>query len=164
MTDLNTIALTGRLGRDAELKYLPDGTPALKFSIAVSRYEKGAGERNETTDWWDVDMIGKRAESVAQYLTKGKRVAVSGSSALRKSKDGEKTYATVKAQEVVLLGSREEGHGEARGGQDESAHRGTRPDAGATTWQEREERQKAAREGQKTPGAQTDDFTDDIPF
>lgn len=164
MTDLASIALTGRLGRDAELKYLPDGTPALRFSIAVARYEKGAGERNEATDWWDVDFLGKRAESVAQYLTKGKRVGVSGSTALRKSKDGEKTYATVKAQEVVLLGSREEGHSEARGGQDDAGHGRGGSDARAATWQEREERAKAAREGQKTPGAKYDDFTDDIPF
>lgn len=153
MTDLASIAVVGRLGRDAELKYLQDGTPALRFSIAVSRYEKGAGERNETTDWWDVDMIGKRAEAVAQYLTKGKQVAVQGAPALRKGKDregAERIYPTIKAAEIQLLG-----------GKDDTRAAHALPDG---TSARREEAARARAEGVGSRPAKADDFTDDIPF
>ena len=68
------IIIIGNLGRDPELRFLPDGTPVTTFSVATSRK---AGEKDETT-WFRVNVWGKQAESCSQYLHKGSKVLVEG--------------------------------------------------------------------------------------
>jgi single-strand DNA-binding protein len=68
------IIIIGNLGRDPELRFLPDGTPVTTFSVATSRK---AGEKDETT-WFRVTVWGKQAESCNQYLHKGSKVLVEG--------------------------------------------------------------------------------------
>ena len=102
---INSITVAGSLGRDAELKYLPNGDAVLNFSVADS-----AG-RDKPTIWWNCQLFGKRAESLAQYLTKGQAVAVSGSVSEREwtDKDGNtKKSMNVRVNEVALQGKREE--------------------------------------------------------
>ncbi len=102
---INSITVAGSLGRDAELKYLANGDAVLNFSVADS-----AG-RDKPTIWWNCQLFGKRAESLAQYLTKGQAVAVSGSISEREwtSKDGATTKVmNVRVNEVALQGKREE--------------------------------------------------------
>ncbi len=72
---MSTIILTGRIGKDAELRHLQDNMPVLSFSIAD---EIGYGDKR-TVQWVQCAMFGKRAESVAPYVTKGSTVEVVGS-------------------------------------------------------------------------------------
>jgi len=102
---MNSIFLAGSLGRDAELRHLPNGDAVLNFSVADS-----AG-RDKPTIWWNCQLFGKRAEALAQYLTKGQAVAVSGSVSEREwtDKDGNtKKSMNVRVNEVALQGKREE--------------------------------------------------------
>lgn len=71
MSDLNVLTITGRLTRDAVLKTLPTGTNVCEFSVACNGYQDKA-------TFFDVSLFGKAGPGVAQYLTKGKPVAVSG--------------------------------------------------------------------------------------
>lgn len=76
---LNTIALSGNLGADAELRHAPSGAAVLSFSLAVAeRYPKGNGEWGERTMWMDCAVLGRRAEALAPMLKRGCKVAVSG--------------------------------------------------------------------------------------
>lgn len=59
-----------RLGRDAEVRYLPDGTAVANLSLAVTVYDKNA-DNNRGTQWYDASLWGKQAESLAQYMVKG---------------------------------------------------------------------------------------------
>jgi single-strand DNA-binding protein len=98
---MNNITIAGPLGRDSELRRLPDGTPILQFSVADS-----AG-RDKPTIWWNCQLFGKRAESLQQYLGKGQQVAVSGSVTERewKDKDGQpRKSMDVRVNDVALQG------------------------------------------------------------
>ena len=71
---MNAVMLIGRLARDPEMKFIPSGKALCRFTVAVDR---GFGE-NKETDWLPVTAWEKQAEFVANYLTKGSRVAVEG--------------------------------------------------------------------------------------
>jgi single-strand DNA-binding protein len=107
MGSLNRVILLGNLGRDAELKYTASGAAVCSFSMATTEKWKGRdGQAQEKTEWHRVVLWGKAAESLAEYLTKGKQVAVEGRIETRTyDKDGEKRYSTeIKADRVILLG------------------------------------------------------------
>ena len=73
------IIIVGNLGRDPEMRYLPNGTPVTNFSVATNRtYTNANGERVQETIWFRVAAWGKQAETVNQYLHKGSRVLVEG--------------------------------------------------------------------------------------
>ena len=78
MGDLSVAVLVGRLTRDAELKYTNSGQAVCHFAVATSSRVKKGDQWVDESSFWDVDLWGKRAESVNQYLTKGKLVAVQG--------------------------------------------------------------------------------------
>ncbi len=103
----NTAILIGNLGRDAEVTQTEKGTVA-NFSIATSeKWNDRDGNRQERTEWHRIVLWGKVAESLGQYLTKGKQVCVQGSIQSRKwmDKDGnERTTVEIMAREVTLLG------------------------------------------------------------
>jgi single-strand DNA-binding protein len=149
---LASITLVGRLTRDAELKYTNSGQPVCSFSIATDDRVKRGDQWIDEPSYWDVDLWGKRGESVNQYLTKGKLVAVAGSARIdRWQTDGAwHQKVRVNANDVQLLGSKE-GQGEARQGQDDN-----RP-------AERPARAPAPRQPANQAG-QGEAFTDDIPF
>lgn len=104
---MNTITYVGRLGKDGELKYTQTGTPLVSFSVAS---DNGYGDRKETL-WFNTSLFGKRAESLAPYLTKGGLVHVLGqlqAPYLYTGKDGNpRASLNVKALEVDLLGGGE---------------------------------------------------------
>ncbi len=144
--------IVGHLTRDAELKYSNSGTAICAFSIATnSRVNKG-GQWVDEPNFWDVALFGKKAESVNQYLTKGKLVAVSGDMRQDKwEKDGQpRMKVAISASDVQLLSSGD-GQGRAQTGQSER-----RP-------AERPSNAPARRDSlpARNPG---DDFQDDIPF
>ena len=73
------LVLVGRLGRDPEMRYTPQGTPVTSISVATSRkYNTADGQAKEETVWFRVQVWGKQGETVNQYLTKGRQVLVEG--------------------------------------------------------------------------------------
>lgn len=102
---MNSITIAGTLGKDAELRYLPDGTSIANFSIADSQ-----GKDKETI-WWAAQLFGKRAESLSQYLTKGQAVTVSGNVTQRSytDKNGqERTSMDLRVNDLKLQGGKRE--------------------------------------------------------
>lgn len=96
----------GRLTRDSELKYTNSGMAVLHFTIATdSRVKKGDGWVDEPS-YWDVELWGKQGESIAQYLTKGKPVALRGSQRIEQwEQDGVKRMKVkITADSVVMMG------------------------------------------------------------
>jgi single-strand DNA-binding protein len=73
------LTIIGNLGKDAEMRYTPAGTPVTTFSMATNRAYKGTdGQQVKETTWFRVSVFGKTAENLTQYLTKGKMVLVEG--------------------------------------------------------------------------------------
>lgn len=102
---MNSITVAGSLGRDSELKYLANGDAVLNFSIADSL------GKDKPTIWWNCQLFGKRADSLAQYLTKGQAVTVSGNVSEREwtDKDGQaRKTMNVRVNDVALQGGRRE--------------------------------------------------------
>lgn len=110
MADINRVSLIGRLTRDAELKYTQGGLAISNFSIAVNRRSKSGDEWVEVVSYFDINLYGKPAESLKQYLTKGKQIAVDGE--LRQDrweKDGQNhSRVVIVANNVQLLGGNSE--------------------------------------------------------
>lgn len=80
MQGLNTVSIGGNLCRDAELRATASGMAVLTFSVAVneSRKNQQTGEYEDCPNYVDCTMLGRRAESVSRYLTKGTYVALTG--------------------------------------------------------------------------------------
>ena len=95
---MKAITIAGNIGKSAETRRTPNGDAVTSWSLAVEE-RKGSEKR---TIWFDCSLWGKRGESLAPYLTKGGKVAVSGELSTREH-DG-KTYLTVRAEQVTLLG------------------------------------------------------------
>ena len=79
MKDINNVVMVARLVRDAEMKYTSGGCAILNFSIAVNRSVKKDDEWIDEVSFFDYVLFGKRAEGLAQYMLKGKQVAIDGS-------------------------------------------------------------------------------------
>jgi single-strand DNA-binding protein len=107
MASLNRVQFIGRLGRDPEMRYTPKGTPLTRFSVAVNRnWTNADGQRQEDTDWFNVEAWGKTGEVCQQYLKKGKLVYVEGRLHTDKWEDdkGETQHMTkIFAQAVEFL-------------------------------------------------------------
>ena len=106
---LNQILLIGRAGTDPEMRYTPSGTPVTNFRLAVSNNRRDQnGEWTEDTEWFRITAWDRQAESVNQYLSKGRRVFVDGRLSTRQytSNSGEaRTSLEVRASRVVFLDS-----------------------------------------------------------
>ena len=100
MASLNKIMIIGNLGRDPEMRYMPNGTPVTNFSVASGRtYTTREGERREETEWFRVAAWNQLAETANQYLTKGQKVYVEGR--LRSSEWQENEGNTRHTNEIV---------------------------------------------------------------
>ena len=108
MGSVNKVILVGNLGRDAELRYTPGGSPVATINLATTEiWNDKAGQRQEKTEWHRVVLWGKTAESLNEYLTKGKQIYVEGRLQTRQwdDKDGNKRYTTeIRGDRIVLLG------------------------------------------------------------
>jgi single-strand DNA-binding protein len=125
MGSVNKVILVGNLGRDAELRYTPGGAAVATLNLATTEVwnDKG-GQRQEKTEWHRIVLWGKQAESLQEYLTKGKQIYVEGRLQTRQwdDKDGNKKYTTeIKADRITLLGG---GGGGGRSGGTERGERG----------------------------------------
>ena len=127
MGSVNKVILVGNLGRDAELRYTPSGAAIAKFSLATTeKWTDKSGGPQERTEWHNIDLWGKQAETLSEYLTKGKQVYVEGrlQSDEYTDKEGIKRKSIrIRCDRVVLLGGGGRGATADRSGGDAvSAH------------------------------------------
>jgi single-strand DNA-binding protein len=132
MGSVNKVILVGNLGRDAELRYTPGGAPVATLNLATTEVwnDKASGQKQEKTEWHRVVLWGKSAESLSEYLTKGKQIYVEGRLQTRKwqDKDGNDKYTTeIRADRITLLGG---GGGGMGGGATRPQQRSSAPSGG----------------------------------
>ncbi len=105
---VNKVLIIGNLGKDPEVRFTPNGKAMCKFSVATSeKWVDQQGQKQEKTEWHNVVVWGKQAESCGQYLLKGRSVFVEGKISTRSydDKDGNKKYITeIVARDVRFLG------------------------------------------------------------
>lgn len=128
-----SITVIGRLGRDPEMRYMPNGDPVTSFSIATDRAYKGKdGQLVKETTWFRVSVFGKTAETANQYLSKGKMVLVEGRLRVDPKSGGPQTFTRqdgtvgasfeITANTVRFLSPKDEGGAPAdEGGMDGGA-------------------------------------------
>ena len=154
MASVNKVILVGNLGRDPEVRYLPDGGAVANVSVATTdTWKDKSGEKQERTEWHRVSFFGKLAEIAGEYLKKGSQVYVEGRLQTRKwqDKEGQERFTTeIVADRMQMLGSRG-GGAEPMAREPKSA---APAEGGAAA-------KPAARKG---GGASFDDMDDDIPF
>ena len=147
MASINRVVLLGNLTHDPELRSLPSGTAVCQLRLAVNDRVKDrtTGEWTDYANYFDITVFGAQAERYAQWLTKGRQIAVDGRLRWRQweTQDGQKrSKVEVVADTVQFVGPREGGSGAPSGGQ--------RSGAGFPA------------EGGFEPA--DEDFGDDIPF
>jgi len=160
MASVNKVILVGNLGRDPEVRYMPNGEAVCNFSIATTdSWKDKSGQRQERTEWHNIVMYRKLAEIAGEYLKKGRPVYVEGRLQTRKwqTKEGQDRYTTeIIADQMQMLGGRDGGGSNASYddmNQDQ--------DAGAPP-----ARQSApvAQAAKPAAASSFDEFDDDIPF
>jgi len=104
MAGVNKVIILGNLGKDPEVKFMPNGGAVANMTIATSESwkDKQTGEAKEKTEWHRVVMFGKLAEISGEYLKKGSKVYIEGTLQTRKwqNKEGVDVYTT----EIVVQG------------------------------------------------------------
>lgn len=116
------LVIVGRLGRDPEMRYMPDGTAVTSFSVATDRRwtDRATGQPVQETTWFRVSVWGRQAEASNQYLSKGRMVLVegrltpdaNGGPRIWTAQDGTaRASFELKADSVQFLGGREDGGG-----------------------------------------------------
>lgn len=149
---MNVWTFTGRLGADAELRSTQSGEKVLSFRVAN---DVGFGER-KTTQWVECSLWGRRGEAIAQFLTKGKQVCVSGELSLREFQKRDGTAGSglsVRVNEVDFMGGGRdsaEGGGGSSGGGYGGGYGGGSSGGGQS--------------GGGRPQPRHDDLDDEIPF
>lgn len=115
MASVNKVILIGNLGKDPELRYTPGGQAVASFPLATSeKWRDKEGVMQDNTEWHNIVVWGRQAETAKEYLAKGRQVYIEGRIQTRSwdDKDGNKRYTTeVVAQRVQFLGSRGQGGG-----------------------------------------------------
>jgi len=119
---MKAITIAGNIGKDAEVRTIQgSGDKVTGWTVAV---EDRTG-KEKSTIWFDCTLWGKRGESLAQYLTKGSKVCVSGELSTREHNG--KTYLTIRAEQVTLMGGKPEGQRDEPSGQSSGYGAGGRP-------------------------------------
>lgn len=155
---LNSVAISGNLTRDPELRQTPGGTQVLSFGVAVNERRKNAsGEWEDAPNFVDCTMFGTRAEKLSGYLHKGTKVAVSGR--LRYSSwehDGQKrSKLEVVADNLEFMSPRQAQDGS---GAPQSRVMGNQPPARKTA------PQNVSQKPTEPQQTQADLYDEDIPF
>ena len=114
MASFNKVILVGNLTRDPELRYTPKGTAIAKIALAVNRnWRSESGEQREEVTFVDVDVFGRTAENVGQYMRKGRPILVEGRLRLDswddKNTGQKRSRLGVVAETVQFLGGGREG-------------------------------------------------------
>jgi single-strand DNA-binding protein len=152
--DLNRVTLVGRLTRDPELRHTGGGDPICSIRLAVSsRSRDESGNWGDKSNFFDVTVFGRQAQTSADYLSKGRRIGVDGRLSWREwqAQDGTKRQSVeVIANDIFFLDSRNDGGG--GGGGDQESSGWSRPAAGGDLPVDRSDMQAATA------------ADDDIPF
>lgn len=147
---LNKVILIGRLGKDPETRFMPNGDAVCNFSVATSEsWKDQSGQRQERIEWHNITMYRRLAEIAGQYLKKGSQVYLEGRIQSRKyqGKDGiERTAYDIIVNEMKMLG------GGNDSGQQSAQHTPHTPP------------EQPRRQAPATPAAPVGDESDDIPF
>ncbi len=165
MASVNKVILVGNLGRDPEVRYMPNGEAVCNFSIATTdSWKDKSGAKQERTEWHNIVMYRKLAEIAGEYLKKGRPVYIEGRLQTRKwqTKEGQDRYTTeIIADQMQMLGTRDGGGSNAAydGGMDQSGGMDEYNQAPAAAQARPAPAAKPA-----TSGSGFDDFEDDIPF
>ena len=113
MASLNKVMLIGNLGKDPEVKYTPSGAAVCNFSLATSEsFKDKSGDKQEKTEWHNVQVWQKLAEICGEYLKKGSTVYIEGRIQTRKwqDKEGVDRYTTeIVGEKMVMLGGKSGG-------------------------------------------------------
>ena len=129
--DLNRVTLVGRLTRDPEMRHTAGGDAICSMRLAVSsRARDEGGNWGDRSNYFDVTVFGRQAETASTYLAKGRRIGVDGRLSWREwqTQDGSKRQSVeVIANDVFFLDSRGEGGGGAGGGGDHQQGAGWSP-------------------------------------
>ena len=113
MADVNRVIEIGHLTRDEELKYTPGGMAIGNISIAVNRRVKKGQEWVDESNYFDVVIFGKQAESLQRFLTKGKQIALDGFLKQDRWQDqngANKSAVKIVANDIQLLGGKDSGN------------------------------------------------------
>ncbi|HET7744607.1 MAG TPA: single-stranded DNA-binding protein [Gaiellaceae bacterium] len=114
---INRVVLVGNLTRDPELRHTPSGTPVCSLRLAVNTRRKDeTGQWIDKPNYFDITVWGQQGENCAQYLAKGRPVAIDGRLEWREwdAQDGSKRQAVeVVADSVQFLGGRMDAEGGA---------------------------------------------------
>lgn len=155
MRGVNKVIIIGNLGRDPEVRYLPNGSAVAGITVATSESwkDKNTGAVQEQTEWHRVVLYGRLAEIAGEYLRKGSKVYLEGSLHTRKWQDkdtGQDRYATeIKAVTLQMLDSKgDSSEQEAEPAQSQRAQASRAP----------------ARRPAPAPAPTSDFYDDDIPF
>lgn len=106
---MNIVSISGNVGK-AELRTTQGGESILSFSVADNQFGKDSSGQPLPTTWWSCTLWGKRAVSLAQYVTKGMPVTVTGQARLRTytDKNGiERSSLDVRVYDMALQGGKE---------------------------------------------------------
>ncbi len=171
---VNKVILIGRLGRDPELRYTPNGAAVCSFSIATDdSYTDRDGQKQERTEWHNIVIFQKLGEIAHQYLKKGSQVYLEGSIRSREYVDKEnvkRRMTEIVVNEMQMLGSKprdDEEHPDAGG---YGKVYGSRPTQGPSGPKSPPSQSGSARGARPTPppaspgGAPTGELEDDLPF
>ena len=112
MASVNKVIVLGNLGKDPDLRHLPNGDAVCNFSLATTESLKDKeGNKQDKTEWHNIVIFRKLAEIAGEYLKKGRPVYIEGRLQTRKwqDKEGKDRYTTeIVADQMQMLGSREE--------------------------------------------------------
>ncbi len=122
MANINRVTITGNLTRDPELRSLPSGTAVCELGVAVNHRRKDQSDQwIDEPNYFNVVVFGAQGQNCAQYLSKGRPVAVDGrlrwSSWEDKNGGGKRSKVEIVANVVQFLGSREDSNSGGGGGQ-----------------------------------------------
>lgn len=111
---INKVIILGNLGKDPEVRNMPNGGAVTNITVATSESwkDKATGETKENTEWHRIIFFNRLAEIAGEYLKKGSQVYIEGRLQTRKwqGKDGEDRYTTeIVASEMQMIGGRSGG-------------------------------------------------------
>lgn len=172
MASVNKVILIGNVGRDPEVRFMPNGEAVANFSIATTEnWKDKSGVKQEKTEWHNIVIYRKLAEIAGEYLKKGRPVYIEGRLQTRKwEKEGVTHYTTeIVADQMQMLGGGNGGNNQGDYNQSDAGHGGSNGNNGG----QNQQRAKQPMQAQSNnggdygsfgkPSGNFDDF-DDIPF
>ena len=126
MSGINKVILVGHLGKEPDLRYLPDNVAVVSFPLATSDYIMKDGKKVEETEWHNIVMWRGLAEAAYKVLKKGKLIYLEGKCRTRsfEGKDGVKRYATeIVVETFTLLGRNSDFEDESEDNEEEHSKR-----------------------------------------